>query len=302
MTAAGRSLPERPALGETVRNMMSWKLPALALALMLAGGRVPALAETVAAPPTPVVAPAAVPDVVIAPLPDAALPGAYCLASAAAAMVAVFAAGPTESLMLLSGAMHLPTGTAVLFIPLASILGGGACAIGAAAQPAVSWAIEQSDNLAAEVASAGESVFASGADAPAGTAKESAAPALRPLTEGETQSVGCVAGALAGFGGALASSPIEVAMLSSGANTVVSATPIVALGLLGTIVVSGCAIGTYAILPIEAFFTHFTSIGDSLVDGLSQIGSLASEGATRTLALLRGGRPEIEVADNAAAR
>lgn len=291
-----------------MHNPLSWKRPVLALALglMLMGGTRPALAESDVATPAPVVAAATAgggaQDVTIAPMPDAALPGAYCLAGAAAAMVAVFAAGPTESLMILSGAMHVPTGTAVLTIPLISILGGGACAIGAAAQPAVSWAIEQSDNIAAQVAAAGQSVFDSGSGDAGKANKEDAVPTVRPLTEGETQSVGCVAGALAGFGAALATSPMEVAMLSSGANTVVSTTPILALGLLGTIVASGCAIGTYAILPIQAFFNNFSTIGDSVVSGLNQVGSMVSNGATRTLALVKGAPPAIEVADGAAAR
>lgn len=289
-----------------MHNSSSWKLPALALALILIGGTVPALADTAA--PAPAVAEttaaAGVTEVTIAPLPDAALPGAYCIAGATAAMVAVFAAGPTEGIMILSGAMHLPSSTAVLFIPLASILGGGACAIGAAAQPAISWAIEQSDNIATQVSAAGHSVVASVANAPAGAeaAGKEKASAVRPLTEGETQSVGCVAGALAGFGAAMATSPMEVAMLSSGANTIVSTTPVLALGLIGTIVASGCAIGTYAILPIQAFFNNFTAIGDSLVSGLSQIGSMASDGASRTVALVRGDSPALKVADGTADR
>ncbi len=298
-------------MGETVRNVMAWILPALALpalALMVVGGTaVPAFAT-----PVPPAAEATVDTgaqgVTIAPmpdaaLPDAALPGAYCLAGAAAAMTAVFAAGPTESLMILSGAMHLPTSTAVLVIPLLSILGGGACAIGAAAQPAVSWAIEQSDNIAANIAAAGPTLFAASSDdSPGAARKEDPVPPVRPLTEGETQSVGCVAGALAGFGAAMATSPMEVAMLSSGANTVVSSTPVLALGLLGTIVASGCAIGTYGILPIQAFFSNFTAIGDSLVSGLSGIGTMVSDGAARTLALLNGRSPAVEIADGAASR
>ncbi len=262
---------------------MSWKPPALALALLLAGGTVAARAEA------PAAAAAAPSEGVIAPLPDAALPGAYCLAGATAAMAAAFAVGPTESLMILSGAMHLPTSTAVLFIPLMSILGGGACGLGAAAQPAVSWAIEQSDNIAAQ-AGPGESPAGG---APAGDGGKT--PAVRPMTEAETQSAGCVAGALAGFGAALATSPAEVAMLSSGANTIVSSTPILALGLLGTIVASGCVVGTYGILPVQAFFSNFGSIGDNLYNGVSDFGS-------RALALLTGGGPAVKVADAAAAR
>ena len=269
-------------------NPIAWKSPALALALMLAAGTVPALAEASVDAGSPAVA--------ITPMPDAALPGAYCLAGATAAMVAAFAAGPTESLMILSGAMHLPSGTAVLFIPLMSILGGGACAIAAAAQPAVSWAIEQSDNIAARFigrsGAAAESdppIVVPAGNAPAGAVRKNDAVAtVRPLTEGETQSAGCVAGALAGFGAALATSPSEVAMLSSGANTIVSSTPILALGLLGTIVASGCVIGTYAILPFEAFFNSF--------------GGTGGEGGGQAQALTTGASLATKLADDATAR
>ena len=270
--------------------MISWKLPALALAFMAWGGSQPSLAASASSEPTLVMAEAtpaaAAADSGFAPLPDAALPGAYCLGAAAASMAAVYAAGPSESLMLLSGAMHVPSGSAVMFIPLLSILGGGSCALAAAAQPAVSWAIEQKDNIAAQFAATADSWFASRSDslmyASAGAddaSKDSAVPTVRAMTEGETQSAGCVAGALAGFAGALATSPGEVAMLSSGATTIVSTTPILALGLLGTIVVSGCGIGTYAILPIQAFFNNFSAIGDSLFGGLSQTGTMVADGA-----------------------
>lgn len=290
--------------------MISWKLPALALALMVWTGA--AQAASVASEPTLVMAEAsaeaAAQGTGFAPLPDSALPGAYCLGAAAASMAAVYAAGPTESIMLLSGAMHIPSGSAVLFIPLFSILGGGSCALAAAAQPAVSWAIEQKDNIGAQFAATTESWFASRSEsvmyASAGADdanKDSAATTVRPMTEGETQSMGCVAGALAGFAGAMATSPGEVAMLSSGATTIVSSTPILALGLLGTIVVSGCGIGTYAVLPVQAFFSNFTAIGNSLFGGLVQTGTMVGEAGSRALALLGGGSA-IQLADGAAVR
>ncbi len=290
-------------LGETVRNMISWKLPAAALAFVVWGGALPALAASAASEPTLVVAEATPGAGVaaggVAPLPDSAMPGAFCLGGATAAMAAVYAAGPSESLMLLSGAMHVPSSSAVMFIPLLSILGGGSCALAAAAQPAIGWAIEQSDSIAAQFATTTSSWFAARPDslmyASAGADdanKDSAAPTVRALTEGETQSAGCIAGALAGFAGAMATSPGEVAMLSSGATTIVSTTPILALGLLGTIVVSGCGIGTFAILPIQAFFNNFSAIGDSLFGGLTQTGVMV---AAR-------GAPALEVADSAVAR
>ncbi|MEI7608157.1 MAG: hypothetical protein WCJ64_12330 [Rhodospirillaceae bacterium] len=226
----------------------------------------------------------------IDPMPDSAVTGAWCLGGAAASMAAVYAAGPSESAMLLTGAMHVASGSAVLFIPLLSILGGGSCALAAAVQPAVSWAIEQKDTIAASAAASWLSsppdtvTYASAGTDDAGT--DTAAPGVRAMTENEVQASGCLAGALAGFGGALATSPSEVAMLSSGATTVVSSTPILALGLLGTIVVSGCGIGTYAILPIRALFSNISAIGDSLF----------GEAAHRVFAWL-GGEPATRVAE-----
>ncbi len=288
-------------LGGTLHDLPSWKLPALALALVMLAGAGAARAATDSATPPAAEATSettfqsGAQEVVIAPMPDEALPGAYCLAGTAAAMIAVFAVGPTEGLLLLSGAMHIPSSTAVLFIPLMSILGGSACGLAAAAQPAMGWAIEQSDNIAAQIAAAGEFIFASGAetlvDASAGTdgaSRTSAVPAVRPLNEDETQSAGCIGGGLAGFAAAMSSSPTEVTMLSSGANTIVSSTPILMLGLLGSIVASGCVLGTYAILPVQAFLDNFTAIGESFYAALHQIGTAVSEGTSRTLAVLKG--------------
>ena len=120
------------------------------------------------------------------------------------------------------------------------------------------------------------------ADAGASDAnKDSSVPTVRAMQEPEVQATGCIAGALAGFGGALASSPMEVAMLSSGATTIVSTTPILALGLLGTIVAAGCGIGTYAILPIQAFFNNFSAIGNSLFSGITPTGTLVADAANR---------------------
>ena len=275
-------------MGDTVRKLTFWTLPALALTVAALAGAQPSLAASASSEPTLVMAEAdaAASAADSGAMPDAAMPGAFCLGGAAASMAAVYAAGPSESLMLLSGAMHIPSSSSVLFIPLMSILGGGSCALAAAAQPAISWALEQKDNIAAQVASTTGSWFAGRSDslmyASAGAddaSKDSAAPTVRAMTEGETQSAGCVAGALAGFAGALATSPGEVAMLSSGATTIVSSTPILALGLLGTIVVAGCGIGTYAVLPIQAFFNNFNAIGDSLFGGLSRTDTMVADGA-----------------------
>jgi hypothetical protein len=84
---------------------------------------------------------------------------------------------------------------------------------------------------------------------------------VRPMTETEMQSTGCIAGALAGFGASMASSPMEVAMLSSGATTIVSSTPLLGLGLFATIVGAGCGIGSFISIPIVTLVGHISEPG-----------------------------------------
>ena len=269
--------PRIRSLPDSLRRLVCRVLPAIALTLALVAmaGADPARAAS-ASPGISTSDDAGDSESVpIAPLSDSAMQGAYCLVAAAVTMTAAFAIGPSESLMLLSGAMHVPSGTAVLFIPLLSILGGNACAVAALAQPGVAWAMEQSDNFPTPLGTAAKSGAGPSGNGKEGNGKEGDgqdsatdpgrdAPArtVRPPSEPETQSLGCIGGGVAGMGAALASSPMEIAMLSSGANTIVSSTSILALGLLSTIVASGCIIGTYAILPIQALFSGSASPND----------------------------------------
>ena len=296
-------------MGGTVRNMISWKLPALALALVGLVAAPQASAASLAASQTLVAdtADTGSRDVVIAPMPDAAVQGAACLGVATASMATAYAIGPSELMMILTGAMHVPSGSAVMFIPMLSILGGGTCAMAAAATPAVLWAIDQSDAIGSQFSSVTDKWFGPGADlqyASAGAddaGKDTAAPTVRAMTEPETQGAGCVAGALAGFGASMATSPMEVAMLSSGATTIVSSTPLLGMALVGTIVASGCGIGALSALPITAFFNNFSAIGDSLVEGAGGAVQVAAGGVARAFALLGGGHAAtIEVAEGAA--
>jgi len=240
------------------------------------------LAVWVSVPPVQAAAPGAAPAaemglteaapaqaVELAPMSDPAAQGAACLGFAALSMTAAYAAGPMEALMLMSGAQHIATGPVVLFIPMFSILGGGACALAATAMPSLDWLIDQSGNMGDRLASwAGGWLSgrpedapqtAAVADGPQGRGSEEAPRApttIRPMTETEIQSAGCVAGALAGFGASMATSPMEVAMLSSGATTIVSSTPLLGLGLLATIVGAGCGIGSFVAVPMVAFMNH----------------------------------------------
>jgi len=299
-------------------NKTSWKVLVLSAALLAWGAAAPAWAVVASSNPTLVVADAtaapaggAAGSQDIAPMPDAAVTGAWCLGGATAAMAGAYALGPSEIVMMVSGAMHVPSSGALLFIPLYSILAGGSCAVAAAAEPAVLWAMDQSDNISAAVSTQFSALSASllggrsgdvqYADAAVDDSSKSGAPTVRPMTEGELQGAGCVVGSVAGFGASLASSPMEVVMLAAGGITVASTTPILAMGLLGTIVASSCGIGNLAVLPVVAFFNNFSAIGDSLAESTGQVGHMVAQaagGVGRLVAALgRGGDASVQVAE-----
>jgi hypothetical protein len=233
-------------------------------------------------------------QVEIAPMSDPAVQGAACLGFAAASMVSAYALGPMEALMLMSGAQHVATGPLAMFIPMFSILGGGACALGAAAMPSLSWLMDQSDNIAGQMKSWTDDITNSPSrkerttdgglvESKEGSKDEEAAkapPPIRPMTETEVQSAGCVTGALAGLGASMASSPMEVAMLSSGATTIVSTTPLLGLGLLATIVGAGCGIGSLIAVPMMAFMNNVGEIGHEALDTVEQQVTWASDSTT----------------------
>lgn len=316
MRCSGSAVPGARHGEETVRDMTfrRRRVLRLLLALSLICGTQPALAASAAPGPLATEAESdldTTPDVVIEPIPEAAMSGAFCLMGTAAVMGAAIAAGPTESLLLISGAMHVPSGSAVLLIPLMSLLGTAGCAIAAGIQPVASWAYEQSDNIAAHARASGRSaaelVYAPAVAAPADPAgpapdnggADAALPPVRPMSEDELQAAGCFGGGLAGFGAAMATSPTEVAMLSSGALIVVSSTPLLVLGLISSIVVAGCAIGNYTVLPAQALVDNFDAVGDALFGGLKQLGIALGDQTGRTIALFRAPPSPVAIATDA---
>ncbi len=87
--------------GDTVRNMKSWKLLALTLALGGMAVAEPAQAASPGSSETLVVAnDLGSKDVVIAPMPDAAVSGAACLGVATASMATAYAIGPSRRVSL----------------------------------------------------------------------------------------------------------------------------------------------------------------------------------------------------------
>jgi len=235
---------------------------------------------------------ASAPGVEIAPMSDAAIMGAACLGLATATMAAAYTIGPVETMMLISGSPIVPNST-VLFIPMFGVLGGGSCALAAAATPGVRWMINQSGKIAGHLVAwiegwlsdhhSGEAPGpAIGAGGPAGRPLEKAAsdpPPVRPMTETELQSTGCLVGALTGFTASMATSPMEVAMLSSGTTVIVSSTPVLGLGLLATVVGAGCGIGSLVSIPVMEFVDHFNTIGNNLFDAIEQEVAWITDGA-----------------------
>lgn len=283
------------------------------------------LAVWVSVPPVQAAAPGAAPAaemglteaapaqaVELAPMSDPAAQGAACLGFAALSMTAAYAAGPMEALMLMSGAQHVATGPLTLFIPMFSILGGGACALAAAAMPSVSWVIDQSGNMGDQLVSltngwlggrSGDGPATTGEvdDGPSEEATKPPTP-IRPMTETEVQSAGCVVGAVAGLGASMASSPMEVAMLASGATTVVSSTPLLGLGLLATIVGAACGIGSLVSIPVMAFMDNYSAIGNNLFDAVGQEIAWATGNAIPGDTLAGAGRAGIVEGDSVARR
>ncbi|MEI7608158.1 MAG: hypothetical protein WCJ64_12335 [Rhodospirillaceae bacterium] len=109
-------------------------------------------------------------------LSDNTKQGIGCLVAGGAALsYATFVAGATETLMIAAGGLLSPSSTPTLWLGLASTLTAATCALGAAATPAVLWAAEQKDaiaaHLAASVRDAGHEIAAAvmGASGPGGS-------------------------------------------------------------------------------------------------------------------------------------
>ncbi|MEI8394041.1 MAG: hypothetical protein WCF85_04840 [Rhodospirillaceae bacterium] len=269
------------------------KLLTAALALLAWGSGSPAMAVSAGANPS-VVAEATDKDVTIAPMPDSAKQGAACLGLATASMATAYAVGPAELMMVATGAMHVASGSSVMFLPMMSIIGGGTCAMGAAAWPAVSRAIDWTGRVTDRftgTADKGQLAMVGAENA----AKDVASAVSQPMSEHEIQGTGCIVGALAGFGASMATSPMEVAMLSSGATTVASSTPILGMALVGTIIASSCGIGALSALPVVALADNFHAIGHSLVAAAGSAVMVASSGVSQAFAVLTGNRESAVV-------
>ena len=86
-------------------------------------------------------------------LSDATKQGIGCLAASGATLTyATFVAGATELVMIAAGGLLVPSMTSTLWLGLTATVVATTCALGATATPAVLWAVEQKDNLEANLA------------------------------------------------------------------------------------------------------------------------------------------------------
>ncbi|KOR31154.1 hypothetical protein TI04_02325 [Achromatium sp. WMS2] len=187
------------------------------------------------------------------PMSDAAAEGIGCLALGTPTVAAAYALGPTEIMMLITGAVIVPSSSPQLFIPVLGILGGAACGVGASLTPSVLWMAEQMSAASGpEVLSYNQQkdlkVVAVSDDAGDNSG------ANGELSEDVIQGHGCLVGALALSAITLATSPIEIVGLAAGGVAVPSNTSILLMGMAGTIVAGGCSIGSYAALPLAAAY------------------------------------------------
>jgi len=78
--------------------------------------------------------------------------GIGCLASSGFFTGWAMVAGSSETLMIVAGGMLAPSATTPIMLAFVSTLTAATCALGAAATPAVLWAVEQSDTIGANIA------------------------------------------------------------------------------------------------------------------------------------------------------
>jgi hypothetical protein len=174
-------------------------------------------------------------------------------------------------MMLVTGAVIVPTTSTQLFIALGGILGAGACGVGASLVPSVLWATENAKGISKGITEgiktglkpklrqpvAREVSVAGGAEFE---------PVIRPMNDDEIQGAGCLFGVL-GLGAiALATAPTEAVMLAAGGVGVPSNTPLLMMGMLGTLLPAGCTFGEVASLPLLSAYQSFdtAAIGQKL--------------------------------------
>lgn len=199
------------------------------------------------------------------PMSDAAAQGMGCFVATASSLALAYAVGPTQLMMLVTGAVIVPSSSSLLFLTLGGIMGAGSCGVGAALTPSFLWAKENSQGISEGITDGIKTTLNPKIGAlrkidAITNAKSDVSSGIRPMSEDEIQGVGCLVGFL-GLGAiALATAPTEAVMLAAGGVGVPSNTPLLMLGMLGTLLPAGCSIGAAASLPLRVLYQNFDSV------------------------------------------
>lgn len=203
------------------------------------------------------------------PMSDSAAQGMGCLVATTSSLAIAYAIGPTELMMLVTGAVIVPSKSSLLFVALGGILGAGACSIGATLTPGVIWASENSPAISEKITDGiktslqpkiGRSILRKTGVIPTEPS------VVQQMNEDEIKSAGCFLGAL-GLGSlALVTAPTESVMLAAGGVGLPSSTSLLMMGMLGTLLPAGCSIGAALSLPLVALYQNFdpTALGQKL--------------------------------------
>jgi len=198
---------------------------------------------------------------VIRPMNDAEQQSIGCIASAAATMVATYAVGPSEIIMLVVGGVIVPSSSSVLAASLMATMASLGCVGGATITPLVTRAWKELNEEQPASVPVTEEV--------ATLPSEMQALANAQQDQGErdytyAQGMGCI---VAGGGSALAGAAIgasETLMITAGGLLVPSASPTLWLGIISTLVAGTCSLGAVATPGLLWAYEQKENIGDSL--------------------------------------
>lgn len=256
----------------------NWKAALLLSAALVWTGAEPVRAATMTAAPTLLAeAPLAIASTGgggVAPMSDAAKAGMGCLLTSSAAMGGIYALGPTEIMMLVTGAVIVPTTSSLLFLALAGISAGATCGMGAMATPAVLWAAEHADNYATRLTNWADDTLGF-------TRAQEDVGDVRPMTDAEVQSTGCLVGAGSAGGVAMYGEASEILALAVGGVGVPSTTGILLLGLLSTVIPAGCGVGGIVTPAVVAAWNGLGDVGTNLSQHGSRFGHFLAETGNR---------------------
>ncbi|CAK0741358.1 membrane hypothetical protein [Gammaproteobacteria bacterium] len=190
------------------------------------------------------------------PMSDGAMQGMGCFLATTAGLATAYVMGPTELMMLVTGAVIVPSKSSLLFIALGGILGAGTCSLGASLAPSVLWANENFKGISERIHEGIKTTFKPKIEH-GKTDTNYITSEIRPMNKGEIQGAGCLLGFLGIGAVALATAPTEAVMLAAGGVGVPSSTSLLMMGMLGTLLPAGCSLGSAFSLPVVELYQNF---------------------------------------------